>query len=204
MREIRFRSEFAVIRAVAAAVGAALRKWGAGGPDLPEEEPDLPEENCGAEVTPDTDGLTCGSVSLYPAGTGLEGKTFGIPEEYIGSCFYHEPISCYEATKKLLALPQRPSCILFPDDYAYIGGINAIHDAGLRVPEDISAAGYDGIHMARMLSPKLTTWRQNTEELGRIAAAKLIERIERPRTTPPEQIVVRGQLLEGESVSILT
>ena len=123
-----------------------------------------------------------------------------IPEEYIGSCEYHETISCYKETRKLLSLPQRPSCIFFPDDYAYIGGINAIHDAGLRVPEDISTVGYDGIDLARVMSPRLTTWQQNTDELGKLAANKLIERIEHPRTALPEHITVKGQLLEGETV----
>ena len=123
-----------------------------------------------------------------------------VPEEYVLSCQYHEPVGCGEAVKKLLALPQRPSCILFPDDYAYIGGFNAIAEAGLRIPEDISAAGYDGINLARVVSPRLTTWQQNTEELGRTAAARLIERIEHPRTALPEHLVIRGSLFEGESV----
>ncbi len=126
-----------------------------------------------------------------------------IPEEYIAECLYHEPPVCYQATKRLLALPERPSCILFPDDYAYIGGLNAILEAGLRIPEDISAVGYDGIHMAKMLSPRLTTWRQNSEELGRIAATLLIERIEHPRTALPQHVTVQGRLLEGETVKTL-
>ena len=126
-----------------------------------------------------------------------------IPDEYIAECEYHEPVSCYKATKRLLALPERPTCILFSDDYAYIGGINAIYEAGLRVPDDISIVGYDGIHMAKMVSPKLTTWRQNSEELGRIAAGQLIERIEHPRTAQPRHITVEGELLEGETVKRL-
>ena len=123
-----------------------------------------------------------------------------IPDEYIVEGVYHEPVSCYKATKRLLALPERPSCILFSDDYAYIGGINAIYEEGLRVPEGISVAGYDGIHMAKMVSPRLTTWQQNTPDLGRIAAEQLVEQIEHPRTTPPKHITVQGQLLEGETV----
>ncbi len=123
-----------------------------------------------------------------------------VPEEYVLSCDYHEPQSCYEATKKLLALRERPSCILFPDDYAYLGGLNAIVEAGLRIPEDISVVGYDGINLARVVSPRLTTWQQNTGELGRVAAARLIERIEHPRTTAAEHILIRGCLYEGESV----
>ena len=69
-REIRFRSEFAVIRAVAAAVSSALRKWGAGGPGLPEEEPELPEEAEGAEETPGLPGV--------PAASGPSGDPAGV------------------------------------------------------------------------------------------------------------------------------
>ena len=132
-----------------------------------------------------------------------EALGLAVPEEYVLSCEYHEPVSCREATKKLLELPQRPSCILFSDDYACIGGINAITEAGLRIPEDVSVVGYDGIHLNRVISPRLTTWQQNSEELGRTAAARLIERIEHPRTTLPEHLVIRGSLYEGESVKQL-
>lgn len=127
-----------------------------------------------------------------------------IPDEYITSCEYHEPDSCYKATKKLLTLKERPTCILFPDDYAYLGGSRAISEAGLKIPDDISVAGYDGIHMAKVMNPRLTTWEQNTEDLGKLAADKLIEKIENPRTAVPEHIVVRGRLLEGETVKALS
>ena len=124
-----------------------------------------------------------------------------IPKEYISSCHFHEPVSCYEATKKILGLPNPPSCLFFPDDYAAIGGMNAIRELGLRMPEDISIVGYDGMDLAKVMSPRLTTWEQNTAELGRTAAALLIARIEHPRTTPAEHIVISGRLLEGESVA---
>ncbi len=123
-----------------------------------------------------------------------------VPDAYIAECEYHEPNSCYRATKEILALKERPTCILFSDDYSYIGGSTALAEAGLRVPEDISVVGYDGIHMAKVTSPRLTTWEQNTAELGRIAADKLIERIEHPRTALAEHIVVQGRLLEGGTV----
>ena len=57
--------------------------------------------------------------------------------------------------------------------------------------------------LAKTISPRLTTWEQNTGELGRRAAARLIEHIEHPRTTPAEYMVVSGRLLEGESVARL-
>ena len=67
----------------------------------------------------------------------------------------------------------------------------------------IEGAGEVGTHLAKMLSPRLTTWQQNTEDLGRISASRLIEKIEHPLTTPAEHIVVKGRLLEGETVADL-
>ena len=124
-----------------------------------------------------------------------------VPDAWVIESRFHDPEGCYAATKKLLALPERPSCILFPDDFSYIGGGNALRDAGLRVPEDVSAIGYDGINLSRVISPRLTTWRQNTAELGRVAASRLVALIEHPKTTVLDRIVVPGDLLCGESVA---
>ncbi len=123
-----------------------------------------------------------------------------VPAGYVAECDYHETVSCYAATKKLLELSDRPTCILFPDDYAAIGGLNAIHDMGMTVPGDLSVMGYDGINLAQVISPNMTTWQQNTEDLGKTVASKLIERIENPRTTAAEYIVVQGRLFEGQTV----
>lgn len=124
-----------------------------------------------------------------------------VPEEYVVACVYHDPDRCEVATKQLLALPDRPTCIIFPDDFSYIGGLNAITQAGLRIPEDISAAGYDGIHLAQVMH--LTTYSQDAQALGRIAAEKLINQIEHPKTTHPEWLNVPGKLLSGTSVKDL-
>lgn len=124
-----------------------------------------------------------------------------IPDEYIRESFYHDPAFCGQVTKELLALPVPPSCILFPDDYSSIGGITAINEAGLRIPEDISIIGYDGIPLARMLSPRLTTYRQDTAVLGKTAAAKLVELIEHPKTALMDRIIVPGQLMAGDTVA---
>ena len=126
-----------------------------------------------------------------------------VPENYVIETSFHDAALCRAATEKLLALPKRPDCIFFPDDFSYIGGYNAILEAGLRVPDDISAVGYDGIHLSEVVSPRLTTWRQNTAELGREAAARLIELIEHPKTALIDRYIVSGELLEGESVADL-
>lgn len=126
-----------------------------------------------------------------------------VPEEYVRCGVYHDVDRCAEETRALLALPQRPTCIIFPDDFSALGGYNALSEAGLSIPEDISVMGYDGIYLSRVVKPSLVTYQQNTKSLGRLAADKLIELIEHPRVTLPEQIRVSGKLLDGGSVRIL-
>ena len=84
-----------------------------------------------------------------------------------------------------------------------MGGINEIRERGLRIPEDISVAGYDGINIAQVLEPKLTTLCQDTAAIGRIAAERLIELIEHPKTTVIEKYTVDGTLFKGASVKTL-
>ena len=103
--------------------------------------------------------------------------------------------------KELLDLPNPPTCIIYPDDFASFGGINAIRQRGLQIPEDISVAGYDGIQAARQLEPRLTTVQQDTEQIGCLAARELISLIERPKTTIIEQVIVPGKVAEGKSVA---
>lgn len=123
-----------------------------------------------------------------------------VPDEYVKQALFHDPASSALATGELLALPARPSCILYPDDFSFIGGRNELERAGLSIPFDISAAGFDGIYLSQVLRPKLTTWRQDTDSIGRKAAEKLIEIVKHPKTYIPQQVVVPGQLVEGETV----
>ncbi len=130
-----------------------------------------------------------------------------IPREYIIPAMYHHPDLCEQATAQLLALPEPPTCILFPDDYSFIGGHNAFLEAGYTIPllditaRNISAIGYNGINLARMMH--LTTYTQNAYLIGRTAAEKLIFQIEHPDQAAPEQIVIAGELMEGRTVSNL-
>lgn len=126
-----------------------------------------------------------------------------VPDEYVREGIYHDAANCGKITKQLLALPQPPTCILFQDDFSSIGGYNAIAEAGLSIPADISVMGYDGVYISKLLAPRLTTYKQNTSALGKKAASRLVHLIERPKTTLPERIVIAGQLLEGGSVKQL-
>ncbi|MBQ6376671.1 MAG: LacI family DNA-binding transcriptional regulator [Lachnospiraceae bacterium] len=124
-----------------------------------------------------------------------------IPEEYVLDADYRNPELTRACVEKLLDCRERPTCILMPDDLAAIGGINAIHDRGLRIPEDVSIAAYDGIDIAKYLEPKICTIEQDTATIGSKAAEKLIGLIEHPKTTLIERILVEGTLLPGNSVA---
>lgn len=125
----------------------------------------------------------------------------GVPEEYIREASYLNTKEAYAETVKLLDLKEPPTCILYPDDFSCFGGVNAIYERGLKIPDDISVAGYDGIRIARHFKPRLTTIVQDTESLGAEAAKKLIDLIENPKTTLAEQIIVTGEVFPGESVA---
>ena len=127
-----------------------------------------------------------------------------VRDEWVREGVFHDPQGCCRITKELLAQPEKPTCIFFPDDYSYIGGLNAVTEAGLRIPEDISAVGYDGIPLSRIVSPVLTTWRQDTAGMGAAAASGLIGLIEHPRTAILDRVVISGSLQEGGSVRQLT
>ncbi len=123
-----------------------------------------------------------------------------VPQEYVIEGDYRKLTNAVEFTNQLLELEIPPTCIIYPDDFAAIGGMNAIKNKKLNIPEDISIAGYDGINIAAQIEPQLTTIQQGTKEMGRLAADRLIDLIERPRCTLVEYIVVEGNLLEGKSV----
>ena len=123
-----------------------------------------------------------------------------IPEEYVVAGHYHDIKDCGEKTAQLLALKDPPTLIIFPDDYSYIGGMEVINSRGLSVPNDISAAGYDGINMAKIMN--LTTYEQNTQEIGQLAVRKLLQLINEP-DLPPERVIVSGKLIYGKTIKDL-
>jgi len=82
-----------------------------------------------------------------------------------------------QAMEKLLQLASPPTAVFVAGDQMAIGAIEAVHEHGLRVPEDISIIGYDDIEMIKYITPKLTTIRQDTDEIGEAAAELLIEQM---------------------------
>ena len=66
-----------------------------------------------------------------------EEKGLQIPDMYVKEAAYRSADEAYERTQELLALNDRPTCILYQDDNASFGGIKAIRQAGITNPQDI-------------------------------------------------------------------
>lgn len=122
-------------------------------------------------------------------------------DEYVKQGRYHIPKVSGICTRELLELKDRPTCIIYPDDYSLLGGMTEIEKHGLKIPEDISVVGYDGIRLSRLLRPELTTYEQDTKQIGILATKKLVEIIENSKTAIPERIIVKGKLQKGRTVT---
>jgi LacI family transcriptional regulator len=139
------------------------------------------------------------------AGFQLESAKLGlqIPTEYIKPAIYHDPETVLKALGELSTLSDRPTCVIFPDDVSALTTIVTSSSQKSDYLSSLSIAGYDGIALSRMLRPALTTYVQGSEMIGSLAASKLIDRIEHPKTFIPEQIVVKGHLQEGGTIKAL-
>jgi DNA-binding LacI/PurR family transcriptional regulator len=105
----------------------------------------------------------------------------------------------YEAMKRLLVLPSRPTAVFARNDFTAIGAINAIKENGLRIPEDISIVGFDDIPMAAHTAPALTTVRQPTRRQGSLAAEFLLRRIEAKEAVEREEKILECELIIRDS-----
>jgi LacI family transcriptional regulator len=87
----------------------------------------------------------------------------------------------YHAAGELLDLPEPPTALIGFNDKVAVGALAAAAQRGLRVPEDLSVAGFDDIDLAQATRPLLTTVRQPLQEMGRLAVSLLIRLMERQR-----------------------
>lgn len=84
----------------------------------------------------------------------------------------------YLSMNQLLQLDSRPTACFIGSDPMAVGALRALHEHGLRVPEDMAIVGFDDIEISAYLNPPLTTIRAHTELMGRSAVQLLLERIE--------------------------
>jgi LacI family transcriptional regulator len=82
-----------------------------------------------------------------------------------------------EAMRRLLELPDRPTAVFCANDLMAIGAMDAVREAGLRIPEDVRLAGFDDIEAATLVNPALTTVQNPSYETGRTAGELLLDRM---------------------------
>src|SRR5207249_4133524 len=108
------------------------------------------------------------------------------------------PAIGYPFAKQLLARKQPFTALFAYNDISAIGSLWAFHEAGLRVPEDISVVGFDDIPGAAYANPGLTTVRQPLIRMGQIAAQTVVDQIEGRGEYVPE-IAIEPEFVVRES-----
>lgn len=105
----------------------------------------------------------------------------------------------YPLVRQLLAHQQNFTAVLSFNDIAAIGCIRALHDVGLRVPQDVSVVGFDDIKEAAFQTPSLTTIRQPLHQMGALAVQTLLDQLHPSRGRESMQIAVAPELIVRES-----
>ena len=107
-------------------------------------------------------------TAMAAAGTPLDERLVGV-----GQWFAFEDGLSYG--RELLRLPDRPTAVLCGNDLQALGIYEAVRQAGLRIPDDLSVVGFDDITYSRWCGPPLTTVRQPLVEMGAAAAELALE-----------------------------
>lgn len=103
----------------------------------------------------------------------------------------------YAGASALIDIDNPPTAFFASNDDMAMGVMDAVHNRGLRIPEDISIVGFDDIPQAALVRPALTTVRQPLEQMGGVATQMLIDLIQNPekrieRIELPTELIVRG------------
>jgi LacI family transcriptional regulator len=109
------------------------------------------------------------------------------------------PALGYGPTKELLERTRDFTALFAFNDIAAVGAIRALHEAGLRVPQDVSVIGFDDVLSAPFGIPSLTTVRQPLRQMGQAGAEHLLQRINQPKAPYPQEVIMQPELVVRES-----
>ncbi|WP_159887647.1 LacI family DNA-binding transcriptional regulator [Paenibacillus puerhi] len=107
--------------------------------------------------------------------------------------------SGYQAMVRILELKDRPSAVFCSSDDMALGAVKAAAERGVRVPDDISVAGFDDTLYSAFITPALTTVRRPIEEMSRAGAEKLVAFIEKKHVEDHKRMF-RTELVIRDSV----
>jgi LacI family transcriptional regulator len=120
--------------------------------------------------------------------------------QYVASAHWF-PEPAYEAMQRMLALPEPPDAVFCASDVMAIAAMAAIEEAGLRVPEDIAVAGFDDIDYAHLVTPALTTVRQDRSKMVTAIMDALQQLLEHPQSPPPVSLLPIELIVRESTVS---
>ncbi|MGW5667852.1 LacI family DNA-binding transcriptional regulator [Micromonospora sp. NPDC003776] len=103
------------------------------------------------------------------------------------------------AVRHLLSTGVRPDAVFCFNDTLALGALRALHEAGLRVPEDVAVAGFDDIEDGRFSIPTLSTVSPDKEGIARRAVDLLAERLSGDPGAPPRELIAPHRLALRES-----
>ncbi|MFZ5841983.1 MAG: LacI family DNA-binding transcriptional regulator [Pseudomonadota bacterium] len=107
-----------------------------------------------------------------------------------------DALSGCHATAALLKKQRRFDAIVAASDQIAIAAQRALHAAGLRVPDDVAVVGFDDIPLADLMTPALTTMRQDTDRAGELLVANLLKLINGQTV---ESVTLDAELVVRES-----
>ena len=115
----------------------------------------------------------------------------------------HERRNDFDWGRKLagsfLAQPHRPTALIGLNDAIAIGALRGLHDAGVKIPRDISVVGFNNQDVAAMTLPTLTTVDQNIDGTIATATEVLLAQLDAPPRTKPIIRMITASLVVGES-----
>jgi LacI family transcriptional regulator len=118
--------------------------------------------------------------------------------DYIVDAQFHNEASGYEGTRNLLKRSPRPDAIFAASDPIAIGAMEALHEVGLRIPQDCGLIGVGNIRYGEHLKVALSTVDQHRVEIGKLAAKTLLNMV--GGTKPSDKpILIEPTLIVRES-----
>lgn len=121
-----------------------------------------------------------------------------VPPEWMPEPISGQPMKGYLQMRDILRSPSRPTAVVAVSDKTAFGAMEAIKEAGLRIPDDVALVGIDDVAESAYSHPPLTTFRIPRHEMGVIAMRKLGHLIVGDRE-PPAKTIVYGDLIIRES-----
>ncbi|MEZ8967589.1 substrate-binding domain-containing protein [Vibrio breoganii] len=105
----------------------------------------------------------------------------------------------YNAMQRILKQDKLPSAVFVCNDMMAMGAINAAHELGITIPEQLSIIGYDDLHIARFMSPALTTIHQPKFRLGKAAVDAILQKLSNA-DAPHKTVQLEPKLVERKTV----